>query len=122
MTDTADLSLVMAVIKPDDALRRRVFRHLKDRERLLIPLSVALEVLFVAKRFRLGYVESLGAAETHFDLEHRRVLYTAAEALDSGEVSTVFDAVHLADAFHRGAALHTADQRLIRTSFATVTF
>lgn len=122
MTDTADLSLVLAVIKPEDALRNRALRHLRGLGRLLIPLSVALELLFVAKRFRLGFVESLGAAEAHFDLENRRVLYTAAEALDSGEVTTVFDAVHLADAFHRGAALHTADARLLRTSFSTVPF
>src|SRR2546428_4927048 len=78
------------------------------RHRLLVPFSVGLELLFVAKRFRLGYVESLGATEAHFDLEGRDVLYTAAEALDSGDIATVFDAVHLADAFRRGGALHTA--------------
>jgi predicted nucleic acid-binding protein len=122
VTDTADLNLVLAVIKPRDALRTRALRHLRGRARLLIPSSVAMELLFVAKRFRLGYVECLGAAEAHFDLENRKVLYTAAEALDSGEVATVFDAVHLADAFHRDAALHTADRRLLRTSFPTVSF
>lgn len=122
MTDTADLNLVLAVIKPADALRDRALRHLRSRGRLTVPFSVALELLFVAKRFRFGFVESLGAVEAHFDLEHREVLYTAAEALDSGEVSIVFDAVHLADAFHRGGALHTADRGLLRTSFPTVSF
>ena len=122
MTDTADLNLVLAAIKPKDALRERALRHLRSQGRLLIPFSVALELLFVAKRFRFGFVESLGAAEAFFDLENRDVLYTAAEALDSGEVTTVFDAVHLADAFHRGVALHTADEKLFRTSFTTVRF
>jgi len=122
VTDTADLSLVLAVIKPRDALKDRAVRHLRGSGRLLIPLSVGIELLFVAKRFRLGFVESLGAAEAHFDLEGRRVLYTAAEALDSGEVATGFDAIHVADAFHRGAALHTADERLLRTAFPAIRF
>ncbi len=122
MTETVDLNLVLAVIKPADALRARAIRHLRSRGRLLVPFSVALELLFVAKRFRLGSVEALGATEAHFELERRDVLYTAAEALDSGEVSTVFDAVHLADAFHRGGRLHTADEALLRTSFPAVRF
>ncbi len=122
MTDTADLNLVLAVIKTEDALRARAIAHLRSRERLLVPFSVGLELLFVAKRFRLGFVESLGAAEALFDVERREVLYTAAEALDSGEVPTVFDAVHLADAFHRGGCLHTADERLLRTDYPTVRF
>lgn len=120
MTDTADLNLVLAVIKRGDALRDRALRHVRSRRRLLVPFSVALELLFVAKRFRLGFVESLGAAEAHFELERRNVLYTAAEALDSQEVRTVFDAVHLSDALHRGGALRTADEELLGTSFPTV--
>lgn len=122
MTDTADLNLVLAVIKPADALRRRGLQHLRRTKRLMVPFSVGIELLFVAKRFGVGLVESLGAAEAHFTLERRRVLYTAAEALDTGEIDTVFDAVHLADAFHRGSSLHTADARLLRTAFPTVRF
>ena len=122
MNDTADLNRVLALIKPSDALRRRARRHVEDHGRLLIPFSVGLELLFVAKRFHLGFVESLGAAEAHFDLERRDILYTAAETLDSGEISTVFDAVHLADAFHREGSLHTADDELLRTSFPTTRF
>ncbi len=122
MTDTADLNLVLAVIKPQDALRERALRHLRSRRRLLVPFSVAIELLFVAKRFRMGLVQSLGAAEAHFDVENRDVLYTAAEALDAGEIGTVFDAIHLADAFHRRAALHTADEALLRTAFPAVAF
>ncbi len=122
MTDTADLSLVLAVIKPEDGLRDRALRHIRSRGRLLIPFSAGLELLFAAKRLHLGFVDSPGAAEARFDLENRDALYTAAEALDSGEVATVFDAVHLADAFHRGVALHTAGEKLFRTSFTTVRF
>jgi len=122
VTDTADLNLVLAVIKRKDALRSRAVRHLRSRGRLLMPFSVGLELLFVAKRFSMGFVQSLGAAEAFFELEGRDVLYTAAEALDSSEVATVFDAVHLADAFHRRGALHTADERLLQTAFPTVRF
>ena len=122
MTDTADLNLVLAVIKPSDALQARAVRHLRRTGRLWVPFSVGMELLFVARRFGLGCVESLGATEAHFSLEERRVLYTAAEALDSGEVETVFDAVHLSDAFHRGGSLHTADRSLLRTAFPTVRF
>ncbi len=122
MTDTADLNLVLALIKPSDALRDRAVRHLRSRGRLLLPFSVGMEFLFVAKRFGIGSVESLGAAEGHFDLERRDVLYTAAETLDSREVATVFDAVHLADALHRGGSLHTADKKLLRTAFPTERF
>ena len=120
MTDTADLNLVLAVIKPMDALRGRALRDLRSRGRLLVPFSVAIELLFVAKRFRMGFVQSLGATEAYFDIENRDVLYTAAEALDAGEIETVFDAVHVADAFHRGAAIHTADEALLRTVFPTI--
>jgi len=56
------------------------------------------------------------------NLEGRDVLYTAAEALDSGEIPTVFDAVHLADAFRRDESLHTADGKLLRTPFTTKRF
>jgi len=122
VTDTADLNLVLALIKPRDALRDRAARHIHQTGSLVVPFSVGMELLFVAKRFGLGFVAALGATEAHFTLEKRDVLYSAAEALDSGEVETVFDAVHLADAFHREASLHTADQRLLKTAFPTVRF
>lgn len=122
MTDTADLTLVLAAIVPGDALPQRAGRHLQRSPRLLIPFSVGVELLFVAKRFDLGFVQSLGAAEARFDLESRDLLYTAAEALDAGDVGTVFDAVHLADALHRGGKLHTADRALLATAFPTEGF
>jgi predicted nucleic acid-binding protein len=122
MRDTADLNLVLARILPRDALHKRATRHLARHGRLVIPTSVGLELLFVAARFNVTRVEALGAAEAHFDLENRDTLYTAAEALDTGEVPTVFDAMHLADALHRGGRLHTADKRLAATAFPTSGF
>lgn len=56
------------------------------------------------------------------DLIGIEVLRTAAEALGTGEITTVFDAVHLADALHRHGALHTADQALQRSAFPTESF
>lgn len=122
MTDTADLNLVLARILPRDSLHERAKRHLGETGRLLAPFSVGMELLFVAARFGGTRVEALGAAEAHFDVEGRDVLYAAAEALDTGEVPTVFDAIHLADAMHRGGRLHTADERLHRTAFPTAPF
>lgn len=122
MSDTADLNLVLARILPKDALHERARRHLAKSGRLVVPFSVGMELLFICSRFRLGCVEALGAAEAHFDVEGRATLYSAAEALDAGDVPTVFDAVHLADALHRGGRLHSADERLQRTPFATVAF
>lgn len=121
--DTVDLNLVLAAIKRRDALKARARRHLDEvGDRLLVPFSVGMELLFICRRHGLGYVDALGAAEDRFDLEGRAVLYTAAEALDAEEVPTVFDAVHLADAFHRDGSLHTADRELLDGPFPTEGF
>jgi len=122
MTDTADLNLVLARILPGDALHARSKRHLQGAGRLTVPFSVGLESLFVASRFEFTCVEALGAVEGHFDVEGRNVLYTAAEALDAKEISTVFDAVHLADALHRQGKLHTADKQLLKSAYPTQEF
>lgn len=122
MTDTADVNLVLAAIRPRDALHHRALAHLAGQPRLLIPYSAGIELLLVARRLELGCFDALGAAEARFDLEGGPVLYLAAEALDSGEVRTGFDAVHLADAWTRRGRLHTADRELHRTSFATAPF
>lgn len=120
MRETADLNLVLAVVAPRDPLRERALTHLSKSGPLLVPFSVGIELLFVAKRFGLDYVDAIGAAGTHFDVENEDVLLTAAEALRDEDVGTVFDAVHLADAYHRGGTLHTADRGLHRTDFPTV--
>lgn len=122
MTDTADLNLVLGRILPDDALHERAKRHLDGTGPLVVPTTVGIELLFAAERFDGARVDVLGAAQAHFDLEAPEVLYTAAEALDAGDVATVFDALHLADALHRGGKLHTADEELQGTAFGTVGF
>lgn len=122
MTDTADLNLVLATILPKDALKNRARRHLSRHSDLVVTYPAGIELLFVAKRFGLGYVEVLGTAETHFSVENREVLYTAAEALDSRELTTVFDAIHTSEALHRGGSLHTADRKLLATAFPTTRF
>ncbi len=121
MSDTADLNLVLARILPGDALHARAVKHLSAVQPV-VPFSVGLELLFVAKRFDFTCVEALGAVEAHFQVEGRGVLLTAAEALDTGEVKTVFDAVHLADALHRGGVLHTADKQLLNGPYPTAAF
>ncbi len=122
MTDTADLNLVLGRILPEDSLHRRAKRHLEAVGRLVMPFSVGVELLFVAHRFDFTCVEALGAAEAHFEIEAAKILYTAAEALDAKEIATVFDAIHLADALHRGGNLHTADRRLIASVYPTAEF
>lgn len=122
MNDTADLNLVLGRILPDDDLHVRATAHLESHENLLVPFSVGVELLFVAHRFDLGRVEALGAAEAHFEVASAEVLYTAAEALDAGEIETVFDAIHLADALHRSGRLHTADETLQASAFDTAAF
>lgn len=122
MTDTADLNLVLGRILPDDALHERATSHLEEVGSLTVPFSVGMELLFIAHRFEMGHVEALGAAEAHFELEGAPMLYTAGEALDAEEVDNVFDAIHLADAFHRDGSLHTADEALHGTPFPTVGF
>jgi hypothetical protein len=122
MTDTADLNLVLARILPGDALHDRAKHHLKRVGRLLVPFSVGVELLFVASRFRFTCVEAIGAVEAHFEVEGRNVLYTAGEALDAKEIPTVFDAIHVADALHRDARLHTADKKLVASVYPTREF
>lgn len=118
----ADLNLVLARILPDDDLHERARHRVAEADTLVVPFPVGLELLFVAHRWGLGRVEALGAADAHFDVERADVLYTAAEALDAGEISTVFDAVHCAEALHRDTPLVTADESLHGAPYPTEAF
>lgn len=122
MPGLADANLVLAAIAPDDALHARAVRHLGEREPLVVPFSVGIELLHVSKRRGVPLSSLLVTVAERFILEREDVLFTAAEAVDAGDVPTVFDAVHLADAWSRGEPLHTADARLHRSPFPTVPF
>jgi len=122
MTETADANLVIAALNPADALHERARRHLSGRDRLLVPYSVGIELLFIARRHRATHLDIIVATEDLFDVERAGILRTAAEALDSGELRTVFDAVHVSDALHRGSSLHTTDAALLRSDFPTTAF
>lgn len=120
-TDLADADLVAAIVKPTDHLKRRAEAHLR-KHHLTVSFSVGIELLFVAKKHGVGYVDFVGAASTHFDMDRVDVLLAAAEALDKGEIGTVFDAVHAAQAMTTGAALHTTDEKLLASPYPTVAF
>lgn len=122
MSGTADANLIIAAINEQDALHARAQAHLARHAELLVPFSVGIELLFVARKHGRQYLELIEMANERFEVEGIGVLRTAAEALDTGEVTTVFDAVHLADALHRHGALHTADQVLHRSAFPTEPF
>jgi predicted nucleic acid-binding protein len=122
MSGIADANLVLAVINPKDALHRRGTDHVREHRSVQVPFSVGIELLLIAKKHGHAYLELLRAVEACFEVERRAVLFTAAEALDTGEVRTVFDAVHLAEALHRGERLHTADEDLWATAFPTTAF
>jgi predicted nucleic acid-binding protein len=122
MTGLADACLVIAALQEEDALHERAARHLAREGRLVVPLSAGIELLLGAHRRGRRCVEVLAVCEDAFELESRDVLMTAARALDDGSVKGVFDAVHLAEALHRGTALHTADAALLRTRFPTAPF
>ena len=122
MTQLADSSLVVAAIDEQDALHARAMAHLRGQAPLMVPYSVGIELLLIAKRRFSSHRGALAATIRWFLLEREDVLFTAASALDDGDVTTVFDAVHLADAALRGAPLHTADAEMLRGPFPTVAF
>jgi hypothetical protein len=117
----ADADLVAAVVKPSDHLKERALEH-RRRNDLIVPFSVGIELLFLAKKFGVPFVAFLGSASTHFEMDRADVLLAAAEALDNGEVATVFDAVHASQALLDGTRLHTTDKRLLASPFPTTRF
>lgn len=121
MTGLADADLVAAIVKSKDHLKARATKHLATVQ-VRVPFSVGIELLFVAKKHGIAYVDFLGAASVHFDVDNIDVLLTAAEALDAGEIGTVFDAVHAAQALLDGVTLHTTDRRLLASPFPTQRF
>jgi predicted nucleic acid-binding protein len=121
MKGLADADLVTALVKPTDHLRLRAEAHVRQHD-LRVPFSVGIELLFVAEKFGLSRVDFIGAASQRFKVDQLEVLRAAANAMDEGEVRTVFDAVHAAQALVEGTTLHTTDKRLLASEFPTTPF
>lgn len=117
----ADANLVAAIVKPTDHLKKRAEAHLR-KNAVIVPFSVGIELLFVAKKHGVGYVDFIGAASTYFEMDRVDVLLAAAEALDKREIATVFDAVHASQALVGGTTLHTTDVKLLASAFPTTPF
>src|SRR5687768_15657527 len=96
--DVADLSLVLALIKVDDALKQRAHDHMRGRPRMVMPLSVGIELLVIARRDGIDPVAAVGACQAWFDVEGSDLLATASQLIVDGDARTPFDAVHLATA------------------------
>lgn len=117
MTILADLNLVLAVLKEDDALKERAHRFLAGKARPIVTSAVGLELLLWCRKHRLSYVDWLDQTLERFEVENAPVLLTAAQALREGRVASPFDAVHVAEALHRSAPLATADEALWKSGF-----
>jgi hypothetical protein len=117
----ADADLVTAIAKTSDHLKTRAEAHRRAHD-LRVPFSVGIELLFIARKHGVPCVDFLGAASVHFEVDRTDVLLAAAEALDQGEIGTVFDAVHAGQALLDRTALHTTDERLLKSPFPTVRF
>lgn len=122
MSDTADANLVLAALSPADALHARAMAHLARKAKLALPFSVSIELLHGAHKRGVPLTPFVAAVDERFEIESRELVLIAARALDEQLVQGVFDALHAADALHHGRALHTADERLLRSGFPTVPF
>lgn len=122
MSGIADASLVVAFLKPTDALHERAKRHVAKHPRLVVPLSVGLELLIIAPKHGIPPDDLVDVVEQAFVLEHRDLLVDAAHAMTEGAIPTAFDAVHAVEAMHRGTTLHTADAKLLRSEYPTTAF
>lgn len=119
----ADLNLVIALLKDDDALKARAEAFASQHhERLVVTAAVGLELLLWCRKYGQPPVDVLAACMSRFEVESHDVLLTAAHALQKGDVSTPFDAFHLAEALHRGTHLVTADEELVRSRYPTTPF
>lgn len=122
MAALADLNLVLATIKEEDALKRRAEKWLASNGPARMTFATGIELLLWCRKHRLHYVDHVDRAIERFETEGTEVLRTAAQALQDGAVRSPFDAVHLSEALHRGMPLVTADEALWRTKFPTERF
>ncbi|MGB0652096.1 MAG: hypothetical protein ACPGQL_02750 [Thermoplasmatota archaeon] len=116
MVDYADADLVTAILKPTDHLKARAEAHLALHD-VVVPFSVGIELLFVARKHGVPCRDWIAAATRHFDVERADILLAAARALDLEQVGTVFDAVHAASALQDDGRLHTTDRKIRASGF-----
>lgn len=122
MSDTADANLVLAFLLEEDTLHHRATAHLAKHRGLVVTFPVGIELLHVARKRGVPLLPLIMEVDRHFALEGRDVLLAAARVVDEKIIPTVFDALHVVDARHRGGRLHTADERLLRPGLPTVAF
>jgi len=122
MTDHADLNLVLAHLKAADALKARAEKHLRAAGRPLVTFAVGVELLFWCRKHGLSPLDYAERCVTTFEVEGGDVLLAAAHAMEREGVTSPFDAVHLAEAMHRGARLVTADERLLKSKYPTLAY
>ncbi|HUR69435.1 MAG TPA: hypothetical protein VM370_09330 [Candidatus Thermoplasmatota archaeon] len=121
MPPLADLNLVLAAIKDEDALKARAERYVASHNATMT-MATGIELLLWCRKHRLHFVDFLDRAAERFEMEGIGVLRTAAQALQDGVVTSPFDAIHLSEALHRGTVLATADEVLWKTRFPTEKF
>lgn len=111
----ADLNLVLAVLKGQDALKSRAEAYVKNvGVPVVVPYSVGIELLFWCRKHGENYLDAMALCVKNFVVEKADPLLTAAHALQNEKLTSPFDAVHLAEAFHAGTSLATADEKLQR--------
>lgn len=109
----ADLNLVLAVLKGQDALKERAAACLrKSGVPVVVTYSVGIELLFWCRKHGENYLDAMALCAKNFAVEKADQLLTAAFALQNDGLDSPFDAIHVAEAFHAGTVLVTADERL----------
>ncbi|MHB8585056.1 MAG: PIN domain-containing protein [Thermoplasmatota archaeon] len=110
MTRLADLNLVLTTLKDEDKLKRRAMDFLAKNDPPTVTSAVGLELLLWCRKHRPSYIDWTDRMIGTFPVENSAVLLTAAQALKEGETTSPFDAMHMAEALHRGQPLVTADE------------
>ena len=109
----ADLNFVLALLKSDDDLKQRAQAHVrKSPVPIVVPYSVGIELLFWCRKHGESYLDAMALCTKNFAVDKSDELLTAAHALQNENLDSPFDAVHVAEAFHAGTVLVTADEKL----------
>ena len=119
----ADLNFVLAVIKDEDALRRRAMKCISSAaSRPIVTFAVGIELLLWCRKYDAPPMDLVALMMAEFSVENGDVLATAAHAMQKEGLRSPLDAVHLAVAHQMGSTLLTADERLWKTKYPTERF